>query len=181
MKTIVDLTQSGRQAGSQGELQNVYVLGSYDHDIEYRITVETLTTEDGDDTDRGALDLPVRSVAKIGLQYYFATDLRFVNYPASECVFPTSNELTLQTAKGFRGSISAQLVFDDFLIFRSRERPTRGEAVQELAGWAALQGDRWSFPSEVVEMIEKMEALKKREADVARREAIADEAEGGPA
>jgi len=160
-RTIVILNNSGRRAGSLGDLRNVYSLGSYDPDIDYRIEVETLVTEDGEDHDRGALDLPVRSVGKIGLQYYFATDLRFVNYPQADCVLPTTNELTLQEATGFRGAITGQLVFDDFLIFRSRERKERSDVLEELGGWARLQGDRWKLPADVVEAIAAIEKAER--------------------
>lgn len=147
--TTVNLNNSGRRAGSVGELRDVYKLGSYDPEFEYLIEIATIEGE----TERGLVSAPVRSVARIGITYYFASDLRFLNYPNSVCVFPTENELTLQEQKGFDNKTAAQLVFDGFPVKRSRARETREEAMAELADWAGMQGDRWTFPGEIADMI----------------------------
>jgi hypothetical protein len=147
--TTVKLNDSGRRAGSVGELRDVYKLGSYDPEIEYLIEIATIEGE----TERGLVSAPVRSVARIGLVFYFASDLRFLNYPGAECVFPTDNKLDLQYQAGIDHKTTAQLVFDGYPVKRSRARLLQKDALAELADWASMQGDRWEFPEIIVELL----------------------------
>ena len=153
VRTVVILNNSGKRVGSIGELRNVYTLGSYDPDIDYRIEVETL--DDCAQGSGGALDCPVRSVGKVGLQYYFATDLRFINYPKADCIYPEGGDLELESSKDFGGACMSRLAYQGYPVFGSRKRATERESLEELAAWARLQRPgRWVFPDSVAVLMD---------------------------
>lgn len=168
MTRIVNLNESGRRAASIGDLRTVFVLGSYDPEIQYTITVETLEQYVPDVAEGeqpkpggGTLTLPVKSVGKIGRHFFFATDYRFICFPAAVCCYPDSSELVLsiQWETDFKGNQTGQIVFDDWLIFRSKKRENKSQALEELAAWSLNHDpNKWILPSE-------LESISKRIRD----------------
>lgn len=169
----INLNESGRPAGQFGDLRNVYVLGSYDPANEYTITVESL---EAPETEGGSITVPVKSIGRIGgiegkdwdapggvVQYFFATDLRFICYPGAVCMFPSSITLEVQQSTTFDGKHRARIVYDGWELKRTGDRTTEIEAIDELGAWSlGYKPGKWILP-EVVSLA----ADRAREMEVA--------------
>lgn len=154
MPEPIILNEHGKQAGPVGSLRNVWSLGSYDPSRQYLIEVATLEDQSA------PMRLPVRSVGKSGLRYYFAADLMFITHPGFECVFPVPPfELAVKVypvAGGFKGS----LVYGDEAIFTTPQfMHSEKAAVEGLARWAEKADKRFVMPEEMVREIERSKAL----------------------
>ena len=89
MKTEFILNEHGEGGGEQGYAKDVWVLGEYKPEkFDYTIEVSTLHPGTAIDGESAGVRVPVGSVGRSGLQYFYAADDRFANYPGIECVFP---------------------------------------------------------------------------------------------
>lgn len=148
---MILLNESGKRAGDVGVLRNVYSLGSFDPHQEYKIDVATL---DGSQT--GLLRMPVRSVGKAGLRYYFAADMMFLNHHGFDTVFPEPplqlQAVVVPVPGGFRGS----LVYGDQVIFKTPQfLPSANAALEGLAVWAKTAPVKWVMPEAVKALVKK--------------------------
>ena len=141
------LNERGLPAGPK-HLKGVFVTGvfkPYEHD--YVIQVQTLQQnpdEPGEGT-RGFAEIPVLSVGKIGLQYFFAGDLRFINYPGATCVLPERPKLFLRSEASPAGEEEGSrlaLHFNGFVVsVRSSVRPRSTVCKNSLRGRTTRRAD----------------------------------------
>ncbi len=170
MAREVILNESGQRAGETGKLRDVYTLGSFDPSFRYFIEIGTLeqseAAEPVDDLPEGAaigsgsFRLPVRSVGRIGRRFFFAADLRFVNWPGCHCVFPEIKRLGLDVQQA-NGKTVARLMFDEYSVFESKGRNRLEDAIEELAAWADRQTESWELPPAVEKARETLRSDQK--------------------
>lgn len=149
------LNNHGQRICQDGPARDTWSLGSYSSGKRYWIDVETIepgSSKPGDD-ERGVIRLPVKSIARIDGRFFFATDLRFVVWPGSDCVFPDTLPLDLKiwpVGGGWRGA----LTLDDFPILNCKTRTDKDEVLAFFVAWASMQEPgRFVFPPAILEAI----------------------------
>jgi len=154
----LDLAEKGIPCGPTMDLRNVYQLGSYEPE-KYRYVITISTSHDGSG-ESGEMELPVQSVGRSGIHYFFATDYRFLSYPGAECVFPEVNQVRISTESSQAGTVGV-LSCRGFELYRSKTRKSVADVMEELAGWAVKQvHGRWDFPREIAEAVAALDPLK---------------------
>lgn len=161
MKTIV-LNDSGNSCGERGGLKGVFWLGSFDQSAEYVIDVDTL----GDPTSssKGRLRLPVRSIGKIGRQFFFSTDLRFANFPGAERILPTTAPKLVLDLETRPGGVEGSLRIDgepDFII-RTGILKDEGLVRERLSVWSQAHRETFSISVDVLNYAPGLDAESAR-------------------
>lgn len=148
------LNHHGQRVCQDGPARDTWSLGSYSSGKTYWIEVETIepgSSKPGDAEGQGVMRLPVRSVARIDGRFFFATDLRFVVWPGSDCVFPDTLPLDLKiwpVGGGWRGA----LTLDEFPILDCKTKVDKDEVHAFFVAWASMQEPgRFVFPPAIID------------------------------
>jgi len=150
MKTIV-LNESGKSCGERGGLRGVFSLGSFDAAAEYVIDVDTLD-ESPESSSPGRLRLPVRSVGKIGREFFFSTDLRFAHFPGAERIVPRTAPTLVLDLENRPGGVEGSLRIDgepDFVV-RTGILKDSGLVMEKLSVWSQAHRETFDIPEEVL-------------------------------
>lgn len=149
MKTIL-LNKSGNSCGERGGLRGVFSLGSFDQSVEYVIDVDTI--DDPKSSSKGRLRLPVRSVGKIGREFFFSADLRFANFPGAERILPTTAPTLVLDLETRPGGVEGSLRIEgepDFVV-RTGILKDEGLVREKLSVWSQAHRKTFSIPEEVL-------------------------------
>ena len=151
----VVLNESGKSCGERGGLKGVFSLGSFDQSVEYVVELDTIEQNDEanpENSSTGRLRHPVRSVGKIGRDFFFATDLRFANWPGAERITPTTApELVLDIRDrpgGVEGILRIEGEPDD--VIRTGILKDKGLVMETLSVWSQAHRETFSIPEEVL-------------------------------
>ena len=146
------LNEHATRCGDDSRLKDVWRMLQYDPEEVYFIEVSTLGQPD-DEGASGTMLVPVKSVGKIGREFYFATDYRFVCWPSAECVFPAVRELMIHFEHP-TGGIRGSLHFETETILRTPIRSRREDLLEELARWKIQHGDKWEWKVEDARLLD---------------------------
>ena len=153
MKTIV-LNESGNSCGERGGLRGVFSLGMFDQSAEYVIDVDTIDDpkSSSKSSSKGRLRLPVRSIGKIGREFFFSADLRFANFPGAERILPTTAPKLVLELELRPGGVEGSLRIDgepDFVV-RTGILKDSGLVMEKLSVWSKAHRETFSIPEEVL-------------------------------